>query len=94
MRKSKDIYQYRTNHEYFKNYFSANKEEWSKLDSNIRSSGCLNVFKNEATNSIRPKASSFVICLNPKGEKLITRLRLDFSNTQDHSFKHYFSRRS
>ena len=94
MRKSKDIYQYRTNHEYFKNYFSVHKEEWSKLDVDIRSSECLNVFKNEATNSIRPEASSFVNCLNPKGEKLITRLRLDFSNTQDHRFKHYFSRRS
>ena len=65
-----------------KTFFLATKEEWNKLDSDIRISECLNVFRNEVINFIRPKASSFFNYLEPKG------------HIQDHKFKNYFPRRS
>ena len=57
------------------------------LYSNFRSSESLNVFK------IRPKENSFFNCFNHKGVKLITRLRLGLSHSQDHTFKHSFQDR-
>ena len=60
------------------------------LDSDIRSSESLNVFKSKILKFIRPKAKSFFNYLNPKGVKLITRLRLGLSHLRDHKFGHSF----
>ena len=58
------------------------------LDSNIRSSQCLNAFRNKIPKSIRPKANSFIKCLNPKRVKLILRSQLGLSRLRDHKLKH------
>ena len=58
------------------------------LDSNIRSSQCLNAFRNKIPKSIRPKANSFIKCLNPKRVKLIIRSQLVLSRLRDHKLKH------
>ena len=60
------------------------------LDSDIRSSEDLNVFKSKILKFIQPKANSFFNCLNPKGVKLITRLQLGRSHLRDHKLKHSF----
>ena len=60
------------------------------LDSDIRSYESSNVFKSKVLKFIRPKANSFFNCLNPKGVKLITSLRLGLSHLRDHKFKHSF----
>ena len=60
------------------------------LDSDIRSSESFNVFKGKVLNFIRSKENSFFNCLNPKGVKLIKRLRLGITHLRDHKFKHSF----
>ena len=90
-RNSKGIVSCRTNHEYFKNFFfPATIKQWNMLDSDIWSSESLNVFKNKILSFIRPKANSFFNYLNPKGVKLITRLRLGLSHLWNHKFEHNF----
>ena len=91
MRNSKGIPQCKINHEYFKNFlFPRNIKERNMLDSDIRSSESLNVFKSKILKFIRPKANLFFNCLNPERVKLITRLRLGVSHIQGHKFKHSF----
>ena len=63
------------------------------LDSDIRSSKSLNVFKRKVLKFIRPKVNSFFNCLNPKRVKWITILRLGLSHLGDHKFKHSFQER-
>ena len=46
--------------------------------------------KSKVLRFIRPKANCFFNCLNPKGIKLITKLRVGFSHLRDHKFKHSF----
>ena len=64
-------------HDYFKNsFFPSTVIEWNKLDSNIRNSESLAIFKKRILAFIRPCANSTFQCHNPKGLKLISRLRL------------------
>ena len=63
---------------------------WNILDSDIRSSESLIVYKSKVLRFIRPKANCFFNCLNPKGIKLITKLRVGFSHLRDHKFKYSF----
>ena len=68
-------------HQIFKNsYFPATIIEWNKLDSNIRNSETLNIFKPKILKFTRPTASSIFCCHNPIGVKVITRLRLGKSH--------------
>ena len=39
---------------------------------------------------MRLSGSTVFNCRNPKGVKLLTRLRLGFSHLRDHKFKHSF----
>ena len=64
--------------------------EWNKLDSNIRNSESLTLFKKRILSFIRPFANSTFHCQNLKGLKLITRLRIGLSHLQFHKFKHSF----
>ena len=59
--------------------------EWNNLDSNLRNSKSISVFKEKILNFIWPSPNSFLDCHNPKGIKVITRLRLGLSyvNFQD-----------
>ena len=60
------------------------------LDSDIRRSESLNVFKSKILKFIRPNANSFLNFLNFKVLKLITRLQLGLSHLRDRKFKHSF----
>ena len=71
-------------------YFPSTIIEWNKLDSNIRNSKALNIFKSEILKFIRPTGNSIFGCHNPIGIKLLTRLRLGVSHFRDHKFKHSF----
>ena len=64
--------------------------EWNKLDSNIRNSETLNIFKSKILKFIRPTANSVFGCHNPLGVKLLTRLRLGLSHLREYNFKHSF----
>ena len=64
--------------------------EWNNLDPNLRNSKSISVFKEKILNFIRPSPNSFFDIHNPKGIKLITRLRLGLSHLREHKFKHSF----
>ena len=50
----------------------------------------MNIFKNSLLKFIRPSGSSVFNCHNPRGVKLLTRLRLDLSHLCEHKFKYGF----
>ena len=79
------------NYLFFKNsYFPSTIIEWNKLDSNIRNSDTLNIFKSKILKFKRPTANSIFDCHKPIGVKLLTRLQLEVSHLCEHKFKHSF----
>ena len=78
-------------HDYFKNsLFPSTVIEWNKLDSSIRNSESLALFKTRILVFIRPSTNNTFQCYNPKSLKLITRLQLGLSHHRFHKFKHSF----
>ena len=71
-------------------FFPSAVIEQNKLDLNIRNCESLNIFKKTLLNFIRPSGSTVFSCHNPKGVKLLTRLRLGLSHLSEHKFKHSF----
>ena len=67
--------------------------EWNGLDKNIKYSPSLKTFKENITKLIRPK-KSFCCEKNKYGMKLLTQIRVDFSDLRDHRFNHNFNCRS
>ena len=64
--------------------------DWFKLDESIRNSESISIFKTKLLSFIRPAQSSIYNILNQIGIKLLTRSRLDFSNLNEHRFRHNF----
>ena len=80
-----------TDYNFFKNlFFPSTTIEWSKLDSDLKRAESLSAFKTNILTFIRPFPNSAYRCHNPKGLKLITRLRLGLSHLREHKFKHSF----
>ena len=76
---------------FFKNsFFPSTISEWIKLDPSLCSSESFLTFKNNILQFIRAAANSVYKCHNPKGIKLITRLRLGLRHLREHKFKHNF----
>ena len=92
MTRNKDsIPLFNVKHNYFKNsFFPSTIIEWNNLDSNIRNSESLEIFKKRILAFIRPSANSTFHCHCPDGLKLITRLSLDLSHHRFHKFTHNF----
>ena len=81
----------KTKHNFFRNsFFPSAIIEWNNLDPNLRNSKSSSVFKEKTLNFIRPSPNSFFNCHNPKGIKLITRLRPGLSHLREHKFKRSF----
>ena len=79
------------NHNFFKNsFFPSTIIEWNKLDPGLRKAESLLLFKTNILKFKRPSPNSVYNCHNPKGLKLITRLRLGLSHLREHKFKHNF----
>ena len=80
-----------TKTQYFKNsFFPYCVDEWNKLDSEVRRSFSISVFKNSLIKSIRPKSSPIYDIFDPEGLKLLTRLRTNLSHLREHKFRHNF----
>ena len=60
------------------------------LDQNSLNSKNRNIFKKKLLTFIRPCRNSVFRGHNPKGVKLLTRLRLGLSHLREHKFKHGF----
>ena len=90
-RNANNIPQFKVKHNFFQNsFFPSVVIEWNKLDLNIRNSENLFIFKKKLLKFIRPSGNSIFRCHNPKGIKLLTRLRLGLSHLREHKFKHGF----
>ena len=89
--KAPNISLFNTNHNFLKNlFFPSTIIEWNKLDPGLRKAESLSVFKINILKFIRPSPNSVYNCHNPKGLKLITRLRLGLSHLRAHKFEHSF----
>ena len=64
--------------------------EWNKLDLEIKNSESIVTFKKRILSFIRPSADSTFNWYNPRGIKLLSRLRLGLSHLREHEFKHSF----
>ena len=90
-RNSHNIPHLNLKHSFFKYYFfPATIIEWNKLDSNICNLDSYSVFKKRILKFIRPSPNSVFECHNPKGIKLLSRIRLALSHLREHKFKQTF----
>ena len=64
--------------------------EWNKLDLSFQNLASYNVFKNSILKFIRRSSNKIFQCHNPKGIKLVTKLRLGLSHLREHKFKRNF----
>ena len=77
-------------HDFFKNtFFPSTIMEWNKLDWEIKNSESIVTFKKRILSFIRPSANSTFNCHNPRGIKLLSRLRLGLSHLREHEFKQF-----
>ena len=80
----------KTKHNFFKNsFFPSAIIEWDNVDPNLRNSNSISVFKEKILNFIRPLPNSVFDIRNPKGIKLVTRLRRGLSHLREHKFKQF-----
>ena len=78
-------------HDFFKKtFFPSTIIEWNKLDLKIKNSESIKTFKKRILSFIRTSPNSTFNCHNPKGTKLLSRLRLGLSHIREHKFKHSF----
>ena len=90
-RNSENIPQLRKKHDFFrKSFFPSTIKEWKNLDPQIRKSKSISIFKSNILKFIWPKPNNVYYCHNPKGIKLLTRLRLGLSHLHEQGFKHNF----
>ena len=78
-------------HEFFKNtFFPSTIMDWNKLDWEIKNSESILTFRKRILSFIRPSADSTFSCHNPRGIKLLSRLRLGLSHLREHKLKRGF----
>ena len=69
-------------------FFASSISEWNKLDPSLRNSQIFLTFKENIRQFIRTAANCVYNCHNPKGIKLITRLRVSLNHLREHKFKY------
>ena len=90
-RNSNNIPLFKVKHNFFQNsFFLSVVVEWKKLNLNKRNSKSLNIFKKILLNFIRPSESTVFNCLNLKGVKLLTRLKLGLTHLCEQKLKRSF----
>ena len=76
---------------YENSFFPYCISEWEKLSEEIKTLATVSQFKNKLLLFIRPiKKDSFEVC-DIHGIKLITKLRVEFSDLRSHRFQHNFN---
>ena len=71
-------------------FFPTTLRDWFNLDSSVRNSESLAIFKGKLLSLIRPPEMNVYNIFNPIGLKLLTRLRLGFSHLNEHKVRHGF----
>ena len=64
--------------------------EWNQLDESIKSSPTVSVFKRELMRLIRSQKRPLFGFHYIEGVRLLTRLRVEFSDLHEHRFRHNF----
>ena len=64
--------------------------EWNNLESSLRVLPSISQFKTAIIRIIRPPKRSIYHLSDIPGSKLLTRLRLEFSELREHKFRHNF----
>ena len=75
---------------YANSFFPYCIKHWETLDCDIKYSTSVQTFKNKINDNIRSE-SSFCSDRNKHGMKLLTQIRVDFSDLRDHRFDHKFN---
>ena len=66
-------------------------KEWNLLDISIRSCQTISEFKRKLIQWVRPPKRSIFNIYNLKGIKLLTQLRVEFSDLRNHRYRHNFN---
>ena len=61
------------------------------MDDSIKTSLSVSEFKTKLNSLIRPKGNSFYSIRDKSGIKLLTKIRVTFSDLRDHRFNHNFN---
>ena len=76
---------------YDNSFFPFCINNWNNIDDTIKSLPSLNEFKNKLCKFIRPEKSSFYNIRDSYGIKLLTKIRVSFSDLRDHRCDHKFN---
>ena len=76
----------RFSHTYFQNCVS----EWDRLDASTRTCQSISEFKRKLVHLIRPPKRSTFNIYDLHGIKLLTQLRVEFSDLRNHRYRHNF----
>jgi len=76
---------------YDNSFFPYCIKNWNSLDNNIKSLPTLNQFKKNICAFIRTKGNTFYTIRDKVGAKLLTKIRVNFSDLRDHRFNHNFN---
>ena len=80
-----------TKHNFFQNSnFPVAIKEWNSLDTDIRKSDSISIFKKRILSFIRPLSNKVSNSHNSQGLKLLKRFQLGLSHLCYHKFKHNF----
>jgi hypothetical protein len=76
---------------YKRTFFPYCFNKWDSLDQALKNSDDVNQFKHSFLKTIRPRKKSFFKIRDIFGLKLVTRLRVEFSDLRSHRFNHKFN---
>ena len=76
---------------YGNSFFTFCINNWNDIDNHIKSLPSLNEFKNKLFKFIRPKRNTFFNIRDNIGIKLLTKIRVSFSDLRDHRYDHNFN---
>ena len=87
----KNVPSFKVRHDFLENYFFPSTAiEWNKIEKNSRKSESLNILKKSILEFIQLSQNRVYNCHNPKGIKLLIRLRVGLSHLREQKFKHSF----
>ena len=72
-------------------FFTFCINNWNDIDNDIKYLPTLNEFKNKLFKFIRPKRNTFFNIRDNIGIKLLTKIRVSFSDLRDHRYDHNFN---